>query len=237
MPSIIEVMYHILLVEDSVEYQKIIQHTFPMHKVTTMEDVDSALHFLKNTNCDLILLDIGLPKKNGYSLLSELQSLPHLSGIPIICLTGKTEITDKTTAFSLGADDYIVKPFDPIELRVRVDGKLNKSNRQKSKADVTVLGALEINHGLHKASLHTNGAPREIHLTQTEFKLLVCLVRRPEQVFSRDQLLVAAWGESAKVLDRAVDVHVCSLRKKLLNYGGCVKSVPGVGYKFVPEKT
>src|SRR5262245_23326752 len=122
-------MYQILLVEDAEEYQKIVTRALGQHRVTCVSTVDDALCSLKENEFDLILLDINLPKRNGYSLLSELQATPLERPIPVLCLTGKSEITDKVTAFSLGADDYIVKPFDPIELKARVDAKLTKFRR------------------------------------------------------------------------------------------------------------
>src|SRR4051812_49092341 len=101
-------MHHILLVEDSTEYQTIVSRSLGHHKITCVSDVDSALEAIDAHLFDLILLDIQLPKRNGYSLLHELQAHPEASAVPVICLTGQGSVTDKVTAFSLGVEDYIV---------------------------------------------------------------------------------------------------------------------------------
>jgi DNA-binding response OmpR family regulator len=230
-------MGKILLVEDSDHYQKIVVRALGHLQVQCTGTVDEALVLLRNEEFDLILLDISLPKRDGYTLLSEMQSDLNVNPIPIICLTGKTGVTDKVTAFSLGADDYMMKPFDPIELKARVDSKLNKKRREQNKLDLVSVGELEIDNARHRVSLKRNNQKVEILVTQTEFKLLSCLAKKPGQVFTRDQLLVAAWGPDADVLDRAVDVHLCSLRKKLNANAHYIQSVPGVGYRFTLEKT
>jgi DNA-binding response OmpR family regulator len=229
-------VHHILLVEDSPEFQKLVSRSLGHHKITVAESVDEASRLLRQTRFDLVLLDISLPKRDGYALLSEIQSDAELSGVPVICLTGKTEVTDKVTAFSLGADDYIVKPFHPIELKARVDGRLNKHGRRVESESLLKVANLEIDRTTHRVTVRDGRAEREVKLTQTEFKLLCLLVARPEQVYSRDQLLVAAWGEDADVLDRAVDVHLCSLRKKLGVCGAAIEAVPGIGYRFADKR-
>ena len=225
-------MADILIVEDSEEYSKLLVRTMSDHKTVCSGTVDDALIQLRNRSFDLILLDITLPGRSGYELLSEMQSIRLDEPTPVICLTGRTEVTDKVTAFSMGVEDYVVKPFDPIELRARVESKLKKSSRRRDER-VTQHDGLEVDHDRHRVLLTEPGAESvEIDLTQTEFKLLCCLMKKPDQVFSRDQLLVAAWGHDARVLERVVDVHLCSLRKKLKTYSVHIKAVPGLGYKF-----
>lgn len=223
-------MHSILLVEDALDYQAMVGRLLSHHKVTTTDDPDQVQGLLNKESVDLIILDITLPKRDGYSVLQELQSHEYFHKIPVICLTGKGEITDKVTAFSLGADDYIQKPFDPMEFRARVDAKLQKLNRKKHIDQNLVLGDVVVELASHRAYLNSNH--QEILLTQTEYKILNYLGRRPGQVFSREQLLESVWGNDGAVFDRAVDVHVCALRKKLTPYGLKFKSVPGVGYKL-----
>lgn len=229
-------MQKILFVEDSEEYQKIVSRTLGHLDVVCAADTQAAWEQLQRHHVDLILLDIQLPGKDGYSLLTELQSHPEFSSIPVMCLTGRSAVTDKITAFSLGAEDYIVKPFDPLEFRARIDARLTRVRQGMEKSQKIVVGALEIDQARHRVWIQgTEDGTREITLTQTEFKLLTCLARRPDQIYSRDQLLVAVWGEDADVLDRVVDVHICSLRKKI---GGAfsILSVTGFGYKLSMEK-
>lgn len=221
----------ILIVEDSTEYSKLLVRTMGDYETTCVSTVDEALQALRNKTYDLVLLDIGLPNKDGYSLLAELQANESHDNPSVICLTAREQVTDKVTAFSLGADDYIVKPFDPIELRARVGAKLTK-RRRSTQASVLRFGELEIDQDRHRVAVSRDSGVTEIPLTQTEFKLLTCLVKRPDQVYSRDQLLIAAWGEDARVLERVVDVHICSMRKKLGAFAKRIKAVPGLGYKF-----
>lgn len=230
-------MQKILLVEDSLEFQKIVSRTLAHHKVTVVASAEEASQKLYQENFDLVLLDITLPGKSGFSFLSELQADPKTREIPVFCISGKTEITDKTTAFTLGADDYLSKPFDPIELKARVDAKLNKNRRKEIVSSELKIGKLRIDKNLHRVFLNDrSGESSEIPLTQTEFKILCFLARRMGQVYTRDQLLIGVWGEDAGVLDRVVDVHVCSLRKKLKSLSGYIRAVPGVGYALSEEK-
>jgi len=175
-------------------------------------------------------LDINLPGEDGYKFLSEISSMEGIDMPEVICLTQKNEVTDKVTAFSLGADDYITKPINFIEFRARVDAKLKKSLKRIEKNDSINLNGLEINITAQKAVVTENEI--NLNLTSTEFKLLICLGKRVDQVFSRLQLLENVWGDDVNVFERAVDVHICSLRKKLGYTSYTVKSVPGVGYKL-----
>ena len=225
-------MFQILAVEDTEEFQKIILRTLGDYTVRCCSSAEEASQVIRNRNFDLIIIDINLPQRDGYSLLTELQSNEETSKIPVLCLTGRTEMTDKVTAFSLGADDYITKPFDPIELRARVDLRLKKSLRQSDRVTTTKIGDLEIDHARHRVTINTQTENFEPEITQTEYKLLCHLARRPDQVFTRDQLLVSVWGEDAKVLDRVVDVHVCLLRKKIEKSSLKIKAVSVVGYKL-----
>lgn len=224
----------VLVVEDSEEYQKIISRTLSHYAITLAGSAEDAFVILKKEHFDLILVDINLPKKDGYSLISEIQSNDELADVPLMCLTGRKDITDKITAFSLGADDYITKPFDPLELKARVESRFKKNHRKKSQDLTTTVGEIEIDHARHRVTIMVDAEKKEVTVTQTEFKILCCLARRPDQVYTRDQLLVAAWGEDARVLDRVVDAHVCLLRKKLGPCSKYIKAVTGVGYKLTP---
>lgn len=229
-------MKKILLVEDSLEFQKVVLKTFPHFTVVCVESVSGALEALHREAFDLVLLDIGLPTKSGYALLSELRASTVPLDVPVICLTGRTEIQDKVTAFSLGADDYILKPFEPLELRARVEAKIEKRNARQDTKHIRA-GLIDIDSERHRVSINEGGASREVRVIQTEFKLLSTLAKTPGRVFSRDQLLVAVWGEDAHVNDRVVDVHLCSLRKKLGKHGRQIEAVTGFGYRFQPVTT
>lgn len=227
-------MPKVLLIEDSEEYQILVSRTLAHLEVFVSASAESALDILARQEIDLILLDIHLPHRDGYSLLAELQSKDATKDVPVICLTGKSAVTDKVTAFSLGAEDYLVKPFDPLELRARVDSRLSKIHKKNERDTFLNIGNIEIDSGRHRVFLHHEGKRQEVELTQTEFKILFSLAKKPDHIFSRDFLLVSVWGEDARVLDRVVDTHVCSLRKKLVHSTPVIKSVPGIGYKLVP---
>jgi DNA-binding response OmpR family regulator len=231
-------MNRIIVVEDSEEYQKIINRTLSHYQLTFATTAEEAAEKIKNDSFDCILVDINLPQKDGFYLLTEILSDDRNERTPVLCLTGRKDITDKVTAFTLGADDYMTKPFDPIELRARVENKLKKSLKFKNDTPVISVGNISIDQGRHRISLRLKDQKEvEVDVTQTEFKLLMCLARRPEQVFSRDQLLVSAWGDDTKVLDRVVDVHMCLLRKKLSECSSHnIKAVSGVGYKLTVNK-
>jgi two-component system phosphate regulon response regulator PhoB len=223
-------MAKLLLVEDSEDIQKIVKRALNEHVVTICTSVDEATTVLRSQHADLILLDINLPLKNGYSLLQEVAANHDFRDIPVICLTGRTDLTDKITAFSMGAEDYVVKPFDPIELQARINAKLKR--RASAKANILNVGGIEVDVSSHRVKVIEGNQSREVSLTQTEFKLLYTMARSVDRVFSRDQLLVSAWGEDARVNDRVVDVHLCSLRKKLGKTATSIQAVPGVGYRL-----
>lgn len=226
-------MNRIMVVEDSEEYQKIIGRTLSNYHLTFVTSAEDAEIKIKNENFDCVLIDINLPKKDGFSLLTEVFEDERFDKIPVLCLSGRKEITDKVTAFALGADDYLTKPFDPIELRARIESKIKKSTKLKGAAQIIQVGNIVIDQSRHRVALRKDSGEVDIAVTQTEFKILTCLARRPEQLFTREQLLIAAWGEDSKVQDRVVDVHVCIVRKKLgKTCSHTVKAQSGVGYKL-----
>lgn len=227
--------FDILIVERSPEFQKVLLRTLRRHKLKSCSSTRDASHLLGASHFDLVIIDINFPNRDGFELLAEIRATPAISSLPILCLSNRNEITDKVTAFSLGADDYIIKPFEPIELQARVEAKLRRAGFQAEDQAILTVGDIEIDLARHRVAVNTESAKIEVPVTQTEFKLLCCLARRPEKVYSRDQLLVAVWGSDAPVLDRAVDVHICLLRKKLGDVSHYIKAVTGVGYKLVPK--
>ncbi len=230
-------MFRLLVVEDAPDFQLMIKKSLSDYVITCCESAEKASILLRNEPFDLLVIDINLPGRNGYSLVSEVRASNFGSELPILCLTGRSDVTDKVIAFSLGADDYITKPFEPLELRARVDAKLKRNKRDKSKLALTVVGHIEIDLEQHKITVVENKVRREISLTPIEFKLLTCLSRRPGNVYTRNQLLTAAWGDKHTSSDRGVDVHICSLRKKLGRFGSDIQSITGLGYKLAPDSS
>ncbi|MBK5244834.1 MAG: response regulator transcription factor [Eubacteriaceae bacterium] len=202
---------------------------FEGYQVETAYDGMAAVEKALATHPDLIILDIMLPKKNGYDVCRELA--PQL-GVPIILLTAKTDIIDKVLGLELGADDFITKPFDNRELLARVKAHLRRSKTKiESKKQETLLknGDLSIYSDERMVLLKD----QEIHLTPKEFELLFLLASNLEQVFPRDALLEKIWGYDYYGDTRTVDMHVQRIRRKIDTNGNkYIQTVFGIGYKM-----
>jgi two-component system phosphate regulon response regulator PhoB len=177
---------------------------------------------------DVILLDIMLPGMNGIDVCRELRAGERTRDIPIIMITAKTEESDELIGFSIGADDYVHKPFS-IKVLVQRVKALQRRSESGSEAGAAVahLG-VRIDKVKHRCTVDD----AEVELTPTEFRLLECLLRQPGRAFSRHQLMDAAIGQGSIVLERTIDVHVKTLRRKLGHYGDLIETVRGVGYRF-----
>jgi DNA-binding response OmpR family regulator len=228
-------MHSILVVEDAPDFQLMIKHalTPPAFQLNCVETVAQAVECLKRETFDLVLLDIGLPDGEGYQVCTQMQSEERTKNIPVFFLTGKTEVQDKLMAFSLGADDYILKPFDPRELKARIDAKLSKKKTQATAEEFFRKGVLKISLGFQKAfQVEVDGKEVDLRLTPAEFKLLVYLIKNEGKLCSRAKLLSDLWGNDVHVLDHNVYTHVCALRRKLGKNSNYVRSVPRQGYRF-----
>ena len=227
----------LLAVEDAPDYQMIIKSTFKDdYEVTVASDGNQASLALTRQHFDLILLDIILPDSDGYEICSMLRSQEATKNTPIIFVTSRESVPDKVMGFSLGADDYITKPFNILELKARVAAKLRISDIQ-GQTSVMTRGDLEINVPTQRVYLlgedTKEGRAKEmVDTTSTEFRLLLFMMQNTDHVLSRDQILSTVWGDSLNVTERTVDTHVSKLRKKLKNCGDYVKSVHGSGYRF-----
>ena len=169
----------------------------------------------------------------GMSCVMKSRANEELKDLPIIFLSGRSEIKDKMMAFNLGGDDYLVKPFEPQELRLRVEAKLKRSRAKLGAEDWYQKGALKINKGFQKAYIvDGEGVAQDIELTPIEFKILLVLSSYEEHVFSRNKLMTWVWGQEVYLSDRTVDRHICSLRKKLGRHATYVRSIYGSGYSF-----
>lgn len=226
-------MHNILLVEDSKEiYQMVVQSVAQIADLTWAKSVEEAKAELAKKNFDLIILDIGLPDGNGIEFCSSLQST-H-SHISIFFLTGQTNLSDKVLGFSAGADDYISKPFSPLELRARIEGRLRKNQQQVAQSDNYKWKELQISKSRQEVSISSDGVTQKVDLTALEFKILMYFAYRPGEMIERDQILNDIWGQDIHVYQRSVDTHVSKLRKKLGAVAHIVESIHGSGYKFNP---
>jgi len=197
------------------------------YDVEIESDGESGLERARKEAFDLILLDVMLPRKDGFEVCRELRR--GGSKTPVIMLTAKTQEAEKVLGLEIGADDYVTKPFSPRELRARVKAAL----RRAAEDDLPIyrFGDAEVDFG--RCELRRAGKP--VELTALEFKLLAAFVRNGGKVLSRDQLLDLVWGHGTFVTDRVVDNHVVTLRKKVEpdpSKPRFVVSVRGLGYRF-----
>ncbi len=176
---------------------------------------------------DLILLDIMLPGMSGTDVCRELRAGERTRDIPIIIISARSEETDQVVGFSLGADDYVTKPFSAKVLMQRIKALHRRVEGTTDPSDVIEYLGVKIDRVRHRAFADD----QELELTPTEFRLLECLLRQPGRAFTRHQLMDAAIGESAMVLERTIDVHIKTLRKKL-GTADLIETVRGVGYRF-----
>ncbi|MFM8272240.1 MAG: response regulator [Gemmata sp.] len=205
------------------------------YQVTVSGDGAEGLRKAQTGLPDVVLLDLNLPGMNGLDVCRELRAGERTRDIPIIIITAKTEETDQVVGYSLGADDYVNKPFSNKILLHKVKALLRRAQGQGEPGDVTDYAGVKIDRVRHRVTF--NDEP--LDLTPTEFKLLECLVRQPGRAFSRKQLMEAAIGDGTMVLERTIDVHVKTLRQKLEKAGAdkeLIETVRSVGYRFREEK-
>ena len=199
--------------------------------VKSAMDGESGLNLALAESFDLIILDVMLPKKNGYDVCRDLRQ--KSVNTPILMLTAKGEIIDKVLGLKLGADDYLTKPFEVIELLARIEALLRRSsNINQTSPESFQFGDVSID--FKRAEVSKNSAT--IELSAMEFKLLQYLIENRGAVHSRDKLLDEVWGYDAMPSTRTVDVHVAWLRQKLEEnprHPQFIQTVHGFGYKFV----
>lgn len=226
----------VLIAEDEAEIADILTAYLQRSGLRTehASDGQQALALHQALKPDLLLLDVQMPVLDGWKLLSEIRSR---GDTPVIMLTALDQDIDKLMGLRLGADDYVVKPFNPAEVVARVQAVLRRTRASTPAAtQVLRVGAFQIDLDSHEASVLRDGQAHTLELTLTEFKLLACLMRAPKRAFSRAELLEACLPEG-DTQERTVDSHVSKLRKKLeaLGIQGVPASVWGVGYRFGAE--
>ena len=183
---------------------------------------------------NLILLDVMMPDMDGYEVTRRLRKNPTTSTIPILMFTAKTQIDDKVTGFEVGADDYLTKPFNPLEVVARTKAILRRARGNLQPPHILEQGRLRLDLDQHLLTL--NGVP--IVLTRTEFALLSALMSAPNYAFTREELVEKALGYSYEGLERSLDSHIKNLRKKIGDDPAdphFIETVFGVGYRFRGE--
>jgi two-component system phosphate regulon response regulator PhoB len=221
----------ILVVEDERDIAELIVYNLEHEgfQVESAMSGEEGLTKAKRDRPDLVVLDIMLPEMNGLDVCRALRSDRATQDIPIIMLTARDEDIDVVTGLEVGADDYITKPFSPRVLIARIRSVLRRYKESvETKTELLRLGDLTIDRGKHQVTVF--GSP--IELTYTEFELLFVLASRPGWVFSRTQLIDSLRDGQLVITDRAIDVQIANLRKKLTACGHYIQTVRGTGYRM-----
>ncbi|MBC7464866.1 MAG: response regulator transcription factor [Bdellovibrio sp.] len=226
-------MHKILIVEDDSDLKDLITHTLgPAYNYSWAADLKSAQQEISKGALDLIILDVHLPDGNGFQFFSYLLNDSNFQHIPVIFLTATDSLSDKVLGLSLGAEDYITKPFQPAELKARIEMRLKKYDQLRKREQIIRSGQLELNLTSQKAYSVVGNEKVNLALTALETKLLALFMSNDDQVFARSQILDKIWGSNTFLSDRGIDSHVYSLRKKMGAHGSYIQSVYGEGYRF-----
>ena len=220
----------ILIVDDEEDIRELLQFNLVKegYDVILADTGERSLELAKNKNPQLIVLDLMLPGIDGLSVCKKLKSEPKTASIPIVMLTAKGEESDIVTGLEIGADDYVTKPFSPKVLIARIRKLLRKTILHAEEKAAIKIHELSIDTARYEVLVKN----KKVELTYTEFNILLALVRRPGLVLTRYRIVDAVRGSDYPVTDRAVDVQIVSLRKKLGSCGKYIETIRGVGYRF-----
>lgn len=230
-------MFDILVVDDEKEIRNLIKKyaEFEGYNVSTAETGMEAVEMCKNKHYDLIVMDIMMPELDGFSAVTTIRKT---SSVPVILLSARGEEYDRIHGFEIGVDDYVVKPFSPRELILRINAVLSRVNSLKDSKtdgedtvpdhDIYRFEGLLIDYTAR--TLDING--ERIELSPKEYELLFYLVKNRGIALTRDKLLSDIWGYDFYGVDRTLDTHIKLLRKKLGDYASCIVTLRGVGYRF-----
>ncbi len=226
-------MKKLLVVDDEDKIREVIKEyaEFSGYEVTEAADGMSAIGLCKLNDYDLIIMDVMMPKLDGFSSVKEIKKIKD---IPVIMLSARGEEYDKLFGFELGIDDYVVKPFSPKELMARVNAVLQRmSGADTSNAQVMKFDGLEVNFAARTISVDGE----RVNLTPKEYDLLFYLIQNKNIALSRDKLLSDIWGYDFFGDDRTIDTHIKNLRNNLGPYRNFIVTLRGVGYKFEYDDT
>ena len=225
-------MSRLLIIEDELPMRTALADVLAGegYRVLTAEDGEAGLRCALNEQPDLILLDLMMPRLDGYALCAELRRLKHT--MPVLMLTAKGRLEDRVKGLDLGADDYLVKPFSTEELLARVRALLRRVNRTSQSIASLTLGDAQIDFARQQA----RRGKKPLHLTAKEFATLRLLAESNGEAVSRERFLDVVWGYAAFPTTRTVDTHIASLRAKLGPAGRAIETVHGVGYRLAAAR-
>ena len=220
----------ILVVEDDTDILRLVTHNLKSAEfdVLTAQDGYTALSLARKNLPQLVILDLMLPGLDGFEVCRELKRSPTTKNIPVLMLTARGEEVDRIVGLELGADDYVVKPFSPRELVLRVRAILRRFAPEEPSITVWQRDGLIVDFESHRVTVDN----RETILTATEFRLLAELIHNLGKVLTRDKLLDKVWGYQFDGYARTVDTHIRRLRQKIGPYAEWIETVRGVGYRL-----
>jgi two-component system, OmpR family, phosphate regulon response regulator PhoB len=223
--------HRILVVDDEPDITALVAYHLAKagHRVSTAANGPDALKAAREERPDVVILDLMLPGVSGYDVLAELRRREETREVGVILLTSRREEPDRIRGLSLGADDYLTKPFSPQELSLRVTALLRRLGAPAVSAGSTLsAGPVSVDRSAHRVTIDG----QELTLTATEYKLLLTLIERRGRVQTRPQLLETVWEAQPDIQTRTVDMHVQRLRSKLGEAGKLIETVRGFGYRF-----
>ncbi|MCM8769865.1 MAG: response regulator transcription factor [Candidatus Omnitrophica bacterium] len=220
----------VAIVEDEADIRELVETHLhqALFQTVAYENGSSFLTSLARQIPDLVILDLMLPDMDGLDVCRFLKNDPRWATIPVLMLTAKATETDKVVGLEVGADDYVIKPFSPLELVARVKALLRRATLSTKEKIIRLGNLLTLNVDQYQVTVQG----KQIHLTASEFRILQLLASSPGRVFTRKQILDFLWGQEKAVIDRTVDVHIMNLREKLGVAGSKIKGVRGIGYKL-----
>lgn len=221
----------IVVIEDEPDIVEVVSYNLRREGYTVHSAArgDEGLNLVRNQSPHLVILDLMLPGIDGLSVCQQMKSDPSVGDIPIIIISAKGEESDVVIGLELGADDYLAKPFGPRELLARVKAVLRRGTAQKEQGKERIqLKNLLIDVARHEVRVNDE----LVNFTATEFKILYQLASQPGRAFTREQLLNRVVGLGVVVVDRNIDVHIRSVRKKLGDCSYLIQTIRGVGYRF-----
>lgn len=224
---------HVLIVDDERDLAELLTINLQRagYRTSVAHDGRSALASIATDPPDLVILDIMMPELSGTEVAGRIRSDPATATLPIVMLTAKGEEVDEIVGLTVGADDYITKPFSIKVLLARVAAVLRRAEESAGSGAITRIGPVRINTDTHECVV--DGAP--VKLTLTEFRLLAALAQASGKVLSRSTLMNRAMGPGVTVTERTIDVHITSIRRKLGEAGQMIQTVRGVGYRAVAD--
>lgn len=226
---------NLLCIDDDIDFQKIVSNAFLGYKITSCNTLNELNEIMRtgHLNFDAILIDLNFYSLNGIDIFFNIKSLLKDNQIPCIIITSNDQLINKITAYTIGIDDYIQKPVNVDELRVRINSKIQLYSKLNRLSNEYVFSNIKINENyLTVEILDAANNYNKVELTPIEYKILKCFIQTPNKVYTRDELIERIWGINTYICDRTIDSHISHLRTKINTSQVKIKTIQGVGYKL-----